>query len=213
MDAVEFLKAKVRMCENTHCEACGLHSGNIYCVTYCFVYPDEAVAAVEKWAKEHPVKTRQSEFLKVIPNAPMRIPGDVLDVCPNEVDATQSCPTSAKPSDQTLDICYLCKKAYWLAEVEYMRTTSDELLKKCGLLFITSTEAEELAGESPCMNCAREDCNLSGFFEIARKRLYIHAMLERKQEEYALLNVYTRALPFLVIDCKERIVPNECTAK
>ena len=57
MDAVEFLKAKVRMCENTHCEACGLHSGNIYCVTYCFVYPDEAVAAVEKWAKEHPVMT------------------------------------------------------------------------------------------------------------------------------------------------------------
>lgn len=74
MDAVEFLKAKVRMCENIHCEACGLHSGNIYCVTYCFVYPDEAVAAVEKWAKEHPIKTRQSEFLKVIPNAPMRIP-------------------------------------------------------------------------------------------------------------------------------------------
>lgn len=94
-----------------------------------------------------------------------------------------------------------------------MRTTSDELLKKCGLLFITSTEAEELAGESPCMNCAREDCNLSGFFEIARKRLYIHAMLERKQEEYALLNVYTRALPFLVIDCKERIAKNECDAK
>jgi hypothetical protein len=39
-----------------------------------------------------------------------------------------------------------------------MRTTSDELLKKCGLAFITSTEAEELMGESPCMNCTREDC-------------------------------------------------------
>lgn len=94
-----------------------------------------------------------------------------------------------------------------------MRTTSDELLKKCGLLFITSTEAEELAGESPCLNCARKDCNLSGFFEIARKRLYIHAMLERKQEEYDLLNVFAEALPFLVIDCKERIAKNECDAK
>lgn len=93
-----------------------------------------------------------------------------------------------------------------------MRTTSDELLKKCGLAFITSTEAEELAGESPCLNCAREDCNLSGFFELARRSLYIHAMLVRK-EEYNLLNVFTEALPFLVIDCKERIVPNECTAK
>ena len=94
-----------------------------------------------------------------------------------------------------------------------MRTTSDELLEKAGLLLITSTEAEELAGESPCMNCARKDCNLSGFFELARKRLYIHAMLERKEEEYNLLNVFAEALPFLVIDCKERIAKNECTAK
>lgn len=94
-----------------------------------------------------------------------------------------------------------------------MRTTSDELLNKCGLLFITSTEAEELAGESPCMNCARKDCNLSGFFELARRSLYIHAMLVRKEEEYNLLNVFAEALPFLVIDCKERIAQNECTAK
>lgn len=72
-----------------------------------------------------------------------------------------------------------------------MRTTSDELLKKCGLAFITSPEAEELA----------------------RKHLYIDAMLARKEEEFDLLNVFTEALPFLVIDCKERIAKNECTAK
>lgn len=94
-----------------------------------------------------------------------------------------------------------------------MRTTSDELLKKCGLAFITSPEVEELAGESPCMNCAREDCNLSGFFELARRSLYIHAMLVRKEEGFGLLNVFTEALPALVIDCKERIAQNECTAK
>ena len=94
-----------------------------------------------------------------------------------------------------------------------MRTTSDELLKKCGLAFITSAELEELVGESPCMNCARKDFNLSGFFELARKHLYIHAMLVRKEEEYNLLNVFSEALPFLVIDCKERIAKNECTAK
>lgn len=94
-----------------------------------------------------------------------------------------------------------------------MRTTSDELLKKCGLAFITSPEVEKLAGESPCMNCARKDCNLSGFFELARRSLYIHAMLVRKEEGFNLLNVFTETLPFLVIDCKERIAKNECTAK
>lgn len=101
MDEVEFFKTTRRI-YNSNTDSCA----------------SEIVAAVEKWAKEHPAKTRQSEFLKVIPNAPMRIPGNVLDVCPNEVDATQSCPTSTKTSDQTLDICYLCKKAYWLTEVD-----------------------------------------------------------------------------------------------
>lgn len=74
-------------------------------------------------------------------------------------------------------------------------------------------ELDELKDYKACMNCAREDCNLSGFFELARKRLYIHAMLERKEEGFGLLNVFAEALPFLVIDCKERIAQNECTAK
>lgn len=94
-----------------------------------------------------------------------------------------------------------------------MRTTSDELLKKCGLAFVTSAELEELVGESPCLNCAREDCNLSGYFELARRSLFWHAMRVRKEEDFCLLNVFAEALPALVIDCKERIAQNECTAK
>lgn len=113
MDAVEFLKAKVRMCGNIHCEACGLHSGNMYCVNYCFVYPDEAVAAVEKWAKEHPVKTRQSEFLKMFPNAPFS--HNTIDICPSKVDVLQKCP---KVTPGTLNMCVFCKREYWLAEVD-----------------------------------------------------------------------------------------------
>lgn len=74
-----------------------------------------------------------------------------------------------------------------------MRTTSDELLKKCGLAFITSPEAEKLMGESPCMNCAREDCNLSGFFELARRSLYIHAMLVRKKRRIWLAECVHRS--------------------
>lgn len=119
MDAVVFLKAKKRMCSNMdNCTSCGLYKEHTDCDTMCFAHPDEAVAVVEKWAAEHPVKTRQSEFLKVIPNAPMRIHGNVLDVCPNEVDTMQNCLASTKSDNQTLDICYLCKKAYWFAEVD-----------------------------------------------------------------------------------------------
>ena len=119
MDAVEFLKTTRRMCGNMdNCTSCGLYNEHTDCVMRCFTHPEKIVAAVENWAKEHPVKTRQSEFLKVIPNAPMRNHGNVLDVYPNEVDITQNCLASTKSDSQTLDICYLCKKAYWLAEVD-----------------------------------------------------------------------------------------------
>lgn len=51
MDAVEFLKAKVRMCANMDsCTSCGLDKEHTDCETRCFTHPDEAVAAVEKWA-------------------------------------------------------------------------------------------------------------------------------------------------------------------
>lgn len=94
-----------------------------------------------------------------------------------------------------------------------MRTTSDELLKKCGAMFVQPEEAREFAKNSPCLDCARKECELSGFFELARRQLFLYAVLERKEHEYDLLNVFAEALPALVIDCKERIAKNECTAK
>lgn len=120
MDAVEFLITTRRICNSNKngCTSCVVYQKYNYCKLQCTAHPEKIVAAVEKWAAEHPVKTRQSEFLKVIPNAPMRNHGNVLDVCPNEVDTTQNCLASTKSDNQTLDICYLCKKAYWFAEVD-----------------------------------------------------------------------------------------------
>ena len=66
MDAVEFIK-QVRRMEKAKGEA------------ICFKLEEidtEIVERVEKWAKEHPVKTRQDEFLKQWPDA--EIGGDGL---------------------------------------------------------------------------------------------------------------------------------------
>lgn len=113
MDAVEFLKAKVRMCgEVDSCENCGLHKGRTDCNTMCFSHPAASVAAVEKWAAEHPAKTRQSEFLKMFPNAPFS--HNTIDICPSNVDVLQKCP---KVTPGTLNMCVFCKHEYWLAEV------------------------------------------------------------------------------------------------
>lgn len=75
MDAVEFLKMKKRMCESYvgSCMGCPIrdakHEKCMSCEKYMREYPVETVAIVEKWLAEHPIKTRQSEFLKLFPNA------------------------------------------------------------------------------------------------------------------------------------------------
>lgn len=64
------------MCDNCaedYGEECMLHTkaqevGEL-CSTYAQRYPAEAVEIVERWAKEHPAKTRQSEVLKMFPSA------------------------------------------------------------------------------------------------------------------------------------------------
>lgn len=119
MDAVEFLKEAKRYCKwckNTTqdgkkrlCEVCYFEKLN-----EIFNIPPMAyrkfVETVEEWSKEHPVKTRQSEFLKMYPNAVV-MTGGVLCVRPCEVDNTikNLCKTTN---------CGVCRRDYWLQEVE-----------------------------------------------------------------------------------------------
>lgn len=103
MDAFEFLKtAERRRKSNPHdyanyIQLCGNDFG---------AYVDE----LEKWEKEHPIKTRQSEFLKMYPNAVV-MTGGVLCVRPCDVDNTikNLCKTTN---------CGICRRDYWLQEVQ-----------------------------------------------------------------------------------------------
>ena len=113
MDAVDYLKTLNRMChcECLKCEFGKARSGFETCPVWQRTHPKEAVEIAEKWAKEHPAKTRQSEFLKHYPGARISIHG-CLNTCPMDVfsDAEINC-INAQP-------CFECKKAFWLAEVE-----------------------------------------------------------------------------------------------
>lgn len=118
MDAVEFLKAKNRMCREygelpEDCFACPIGNDSGRCQAGVLenqkVTEEILVQIVEKWAKEHPKKTRQSEFLKMFPNA--RIRGDVLEIRPCDIDDNIEC------IDRDEE-CYECYRKYWLAEVE-----------------------------------------------------------------------------------------------
>ena len=122
MDAVKFLKAVDRMCEVSRtqkggCEHCPFHDNKkapYDCQRSYMWYYDtdettykEMVFKVEKWSNEHPVKTRQSELLKVFPKA--QITHEVISICPYYFETDFECPR--KP-------CTECRKNYWLAEVE-----------------------------------------------------------------------------------------------
>lgn len=76
MDVAEYLKERGRMtnaCDACSCSKCGLDSlrngHDITCTELEHEYPEEAVAIVEQWAKEHPVRTYKSVFLEKFPDA------------------------------------------------------------------------------------------------------------------------------------------------
>lgn len=112
MDAVKFVKTLGRMCnaECIRCEFWKRKSGGESCTSWQKTHPEEAVAIVEQWAAEHPVKTRQSVFLKHYPGARITIDG-YLHACPMEVFSD----TGINCAAQT---CSECRKAFWLAEDE-----------------------------------------------------------------------------------------------
>ena len=95
MDAMKFLKTAKRMAR--------LGDTSVEDI-------EEMVSKVEQWAKDHPVKTRQSEFLKMFPNA--KIQDDVIWVCPKVIDHNY------RPKENCYEInCLDCKREFWLAEV------------------------------------------------------------------------------------------------
>ena len=110
MDAVEFFKTVNRLCKNQRCWECPLFKEGACSVGFddeSVKSIDETVSKVEQWAKDNPVKTRQSEFLKMFPNA---VTDDgVLCIGPCEVEKGIVC-----VNGKTCDDC--CRK-YWLAEV------------------------------------------------------------------------------------------------
>lgn len=112
MDAVEFLKTLRRMC-NGGCRECeyGKRSGSDPCMIWQRTHPEEAVEIAEKWAKEHPAKTRQSEFLKLFPGADVGEMDGCLALNPCTVYEKMRKECAGK-------LCSECRKAFWLAEVE-----------------------------------------------------------------------------------------------
>lgn len=115
MDAVEFFKTVKRLCKNQGCNKCPACKEGI-CMVMRMARLDEnsvesieeTISKVEQWAKDNPINTRQSEFLKMFPNADLC--RDVINILPCSVEKGMNKYCSNKR-------CEECRKNYWLTEV------------------------------------------------------------------------------------------------
>ena len=107
MDAVECMKAVTRM----------LKSGTIDCAIQKYISAQKKndyegmVEAAEQWAAEHPVKTRQSEFLKLFPGVDVDETDGCLTLNPCTVYEKMRKECAGK-------LCSECRREFWSAEVE-----------------------------------------------------------------------------------------------
>ena len=113
MDAVEYLKTVIKMCDSMACGSCKNHKS----CEEVKENPEAFVKATEKWAKEHQVnertiKTRQSEFLKMFPYALTLFA--VVDILPCNIDARKYKDDECKKFLS----CEDCRRKYWTEEIE-----------------------------------------------------------------------------------------------
>ena len=113
MDALEFLIERKRMCKSHNaCKRCPLERGICGLGTYI---SDEdykrIITVIEKWSKEHPHKTRQSEFLKQWPEAAIDENGCLI-LCPLMLSAAKR----NKHTECTTLKCTDCRREFWMQE-------------------------------------------------------------------------------------------------
>ena len=114
MDAVEYVKQRDRMCD--YYVNCGDCPAGKYERCASLNEIPNLVPIVEKWARAHPIKTRQSEFLKMWPDA--EIGDDELPSiapCQLNVELLQ-CESQKDCEDR--GVCGKCRCDFWLKEIE-----------------------------------------------------------------------------------------------
>lgn len=120
MNAVSFINEYRRICALKRCMECPLKEMGCP-ITVQKEKAEEIVAIVEKWLAEHPVKTRQSEFLKIFPNALCNDDG-VLIILPCDIDTKKYTPYGEFCENINTD-CDKCREMYWLEQLNEWNCT------------------------------------------------------------------------------------------
>ena len=115
MDAVEYVKQRERMCDYyVNCGDCPA-SDYGWCSSLHGI--PKMIPIVEQWGKEHPVKTRMSDFfLKMWPDA--KISDDGLPaIAPCQLNVLLIHGKAQKDCEDR-GVCNKCRRDFWLKEIE-----------------------------------------------------------------------------------------------
>lgn len=110
MDAVKFIEEARRRYKVT---------GETPSVLLNWLDPEYIVKEVEEWSAAHPIKTRQTEALKMFPNIGIDEFG-IIYTCPAFIDTKHICPRNGD-GDGLLHECAACRKQYWCEEIKQER--------------------------------------------------------------------------------------------
>ena len=114
MDAVEYVKQRERMC-NYYVNCADCPADDYGGCTSLDEIPN-LVPIVEQWAKAHPIKTRQSEFLKMWPDAEISDDG-LLSIAPCQLNV-ELLQCESQDDCEERGGCGKCRDDFWLKEIE-----------------------------------------------------------------------------------------------
>lgn len=115
MKPQDFVREFSRMCKSTRKNCKGCRFVAMCSCNLLDIKPEEFAQmydAVAEWSDSNPIKTRQSEFLKIFPRAKVR--DGVISLCP-QIYCITILRTDFTGCDQ--NDCAKCRREYWLAEV------------------------------------------------------------------------------------------------
>lgn len=116
MKPQDFVKEFNRMCESNRKKCNGCQFVAMCSCNLLDIKPEEFAQmydAIAEWSDSHPVKTRQSEFLKMFPNA------DLTRLLPCMIEKDKRPMWCGKYADFGANSCCdECRYAYWNEEVD-----------------------------------------------------------------------------------------------
>lgn len=121
-EKAKLIRDYARMCKSKigiDCDECELNKNKKYssCELFMMKEPEKAVEIIEEWSAEHPIKTRQSEFLEQYPEVAKDEYG-IINIPPCVIERSRFMKIGESTCNTPKKLCGQCRNEYWNEEVE-----------------------------------------------------------------------------------------------